>query len=207
MRRLRYILYKLLRRFVRLHDSPHSIATGASIGMFIGMIPIYGFQIITAAAVATVARVNKVAAILPVWITNPLTIAPILYLQYLLGRLLVRGKDVEGVWPKIREVGRAAGRLSFLDWKRTSYQVLVAARALGWEALWPTLIGSLISGLALGLLTYPLTLRAVFWYRRRKEARRARRRERLAAYLEAKAREEAAAENQPGPESVAPPGP
>ncbi len=207
MRRVRYILYKWLRKIVRLNDTPHSIATGFSIGMFIGMLPVYGFQMVISAAVAAVARVNKVAAIIPVWITNPLTIPPILYLQYLLGKVIVRGKDVAGVWPKIQEVGRAAGELSFFDWKRTFGEVMSAAKDLGWEVLWPTLIGCTVSGVALGLLTYPLVLRAVIWYRRRKEARRTVRRERLATYLEEKAREEATAEGKPEPESVSPPGP
>jgi len=207
MRRVRYIFNKWLRRIVRLNDTPHSIATGFSIGVFIGMLPVYGFQMIISAAVAAVARVNKVAAIIPVWITNPLTIPPILYLQYLLGKLIVRAEDVEGVWPKIQEVGRAAGEVSLWDFKRTSGAVLAAASSLGWDVLWPTLIGCIVSGVALGLLAYPLVLRAVIWYRRRKEARRARRRERLATYLEDKAREEAAADGKPEPESVSPPGP
>jgi uncharacterized protein len=207
MRRVRYIFYKWLRKIVRLNDTPHSIATGASIGMFIGMLPVYGFQMVIAASVAAVARVNKVAAVVPVWITNPLTIPPILYLQYLLGKLIVRGEDVAGVWPRIKQVGKAAGELSFLDWKRTSHAVMLSARNLGWDVLWPTLIGCILSGVALGLLTYPAMLRTVIWYRRKKEERRARRRERLTNYLQDKAREEAVIEGKPEPESVSPPGP
>ena len=184
------------RKFVRLNDSPESIAAGASIGMFVGMLPVYGFQMIIAAALSTVARVNKVASVIPVWISNPLTIPPILYLQYKLGKLAVWGEEDPEIWHKIQKLARAAGEVSILELKHTSRQVFVAARQLGWEVLWPVIVGSIISGLLLGLATYPLMRRATLWYRRKREERRVRRRARLAAYLEEKAGKEAAT---PGP--------
>ena len=201
LRRVRFIIYKWLRKIVRLDDSPHSIATGTAIGMFVAMLPIYGFQMITGAAIAAVARVNKLAAALSAWITNPLTIPPFLYFQYHLGRLVAGSRQVGNVWPKLEAVGAATGRLSLLDLKNTSREVFAAARALGWEVLWPTLIGSLISGVALGLAAYPLAFRAALWYRRKRDERRARRRGRLAAYLAEKAG------GGPTPEEVSPPGP
>ncbi|MHC4914711.1 MAG: DUF2062 domain-containing protein [Planctomycetota bacterium] len=207
MRRIRVIIYRWLRKIIRLNDSPESIATGASIGFFVGMLPVYGFQMMIAFAVAAVARINKVAAIIPAWVTNPLTIPPILFIQYHVGKLLVGGEDVAGVPEKIGRLARAAGAVSPFDLKNTSRQVFVAARELGWEILWPTLIGSIVTGTLLGLAAYPLTLRGVLWYRRRRDARRALRRERLAAYLEEKARVEAVTEGQPEPETVPPPGP
>lgn len=210
MRRIRFLLYKWFRRLLRHKDSPHSIAAGAAIGIFVGMLPIYGFQMITAVAVAAVARVNKVAAALPAWITNPLTIPPFLYFQYRLGRFVVGGEEVAGAWPRLQKVGEAAGRISLLDFKNTSREVFAAARALGWEVLWPTIIGGLLSGVLLGLATYPLTLRAVLWYRRKLAERRERRRQRLAAYLAEMAeaaRAKAAAEGGPVPEDLSPPGP
>ena len=93
LRRVRFIIYKWLRKIVRLDDSPHSIATGTAIGMFVAMLPIYGFQMITGAAIAAVARVNKLAAALSAWITNPLTIPPFLYFQYHLGRLVADSRQ------------------------------------------------------------------------------------------------------------------
>jgi uncharacterized protein (DUF2062 family) len=207
MRRVRYIFYKWMRKIVRLNDTPHSIATGASIGMFIGMLPVYGFQMIIAAAIAAVSRVNKVAAIVPVWITNPVTIPIILYLQYMVGKLFLSTQDVPNAWEKLNAVGRAAGGIRLTEFRVTVKAFVDAAYELGPAIVWPTLLGCFVSGVVMGLATYPLVLRAVIWYRRKKEARRARRRERLAAYLEEKAREEAAAEGQPEPEQVAPPGP
>jgi uncharacterized protein (DUF2062 family) len=189
MRRIRFIVYKWFRKVVRTRGTPHSVAAGFSIGMFVGMLPLYGFQMVVAAAVAAVARVNKIAALIPVWVTNPITIPGILYLQYLIGKLVVRGQDVKGVWPKIQRVGEAAGRLNPLELKATSRDVLLAARELSWEVLWPTIVGSLISGVLLGLASYPLALRTVLWYRRKLEERRARRRQRLAEYLAAEAGE------------------
>jgi uncharacterized protein (DUF2062 family) len=207
VRRVRYIFYKWLRKIVRLNDTPHSIATGASIGMFIGMLPVYGFQMIISASIAAVSRVNKIAAVVPVWITNPVTIPFVLYLQYLIGKLFLGSQDVPTAWEKISAVGRAAAEIRVMDFRATVKEFFEAAYALGPAIVWPTLLGCLISGVVMGLATYPVVLRAVLWYRRKKEERRARRRERLAAYLEEKARQEAASEGQPEPEEVAPPGP
>ena len=127
MRRIRFILYKWLRKVVRLNDTPHSIATGASIGMFVSMLPLYGFQMIVAAAVAAVSRVNKIAAIIPVWITNPLTIPIILYLQYNLGKLVVAARDVPRAWDKIKGVGEAAGSIRLMDFTETTGAFFKAA--------------------------------------------------------------------------------
>jgi hypothetical protein len=181
MRRLWFIVRKWARKFLGLADTPESIAAGAAIGVFVGFLPLYGFQMILGACLAAVARVNKVAAILPVWLTNPVTIPPVLYAQYLLGRIFVSSRDVEGVWPKIQRVGKAAGDLSLFDLKNTWHAMLVAMKDVGWEVLWPTLIGSFISSVILGIATYPLMLRWVIWSRRRREARRSARRLRLSA--------------------------
>jgi uncharacterized protein len=181
MRRYRIIISRWLRKILRIHGSPHAIAVGTSIGVFVSMLPLYGFQMIIGLALATVARVNKLAAVVPAWITNPLTIPPILYCQYHLGRLLVGelGDDAPGVWEGIKEVGQAAGRISFFKLQETLGEVFEAAKALGWPVLWPTLVGGIISGLILGLVTYPLALRGVLWFRRRKQEKRRARTERI----------------------------
>jgi hypothetical protein len=182
MRRLWLILKRLVRRILGLNDSPHAIAIGASAGVFIAFMPLYGFQMILGAGLAAVVRGNKIAGALPAWLTNPVTIPPVLYAQYLLGTLFVAGGRPEKVWPKIQEVGRAAGNLSLTDWKNTSRNVMYHVKDLGWDVLWPTLLGCFISSVILGLITYPLTVRAVVWFRFKREAIRERRRLRLAAY-------------------------
>ena len=131
MRRLWLIVKRLVRRILGLNDSPHAIAIGASAGVFIAFLPLYGFQMVLGAGLAAVVRGNKIAGALPAWLTNPVTIPPVLYVQYLLGTLFVGAGTRGEVWPKIKEVGRAAGNLSVTDWKNTSREVMTHVKDLG----------------------------------------------------------------------------
>ena len=89
VRRLKVVLRRWLRRILFQKDTPESIAAGTALGMFIALTPTVGFQMIIAIILATVARVNKVAAALLCWITNPLTMWPIYYGCYRLGLLIM----------------------------------------------------------------------------------------------------------------------
>src|SRR6056297_1739014 len=78
-----------LLRFIRLRGSPEEIAKGFALGIFIGMTPTFGIQMPLAFFFAWILRENKLAALVGVWITNPLT-APFIYAsEYEIGRLLL----------------------------------------------------------------------------------------------------------------------
>ncbi len=126
-------------RFLRLRGAPDEIAKGLALGVFIGMTPTLGFQMVIAIFLAILLKENKIAAALGVWITNPVT-APIVYaLEYESGRLLM---------------GMERARLpSELTWS--------TLQNLGWEILAPLCVGSLIFGVLCAALTYALTLRFI----------------------------------------------
>ena len=79
----------LLRKILMLDDTPHSVALGTTIGMFIGMTPTVGIQMIIVLVIAFLTRplfrFNKIAAVLTVYVTNPLTIVPIYWFNYQVG--------------------------------------------------------------------------------------------------------------------------
>jgi uncharacterized protein (DUF2062 family) len=76
---------KFYRRFLKIRGNPRDIALGFALGLFIGMTPSIGVQMIIAAAVAALLKWNKIAAAMGVWITNPVT-APFIYsVTYLVG--------------------------------------------------------------------------------------------------------------------------
>lgn len=126
-------------RFLRLQGTPDEIAKGLALGIFIGMTPTFGFQMVLAVFFALLLRENKLAAVLGVWITNPVT-APFIYaLEYESGRILV-GME------------RVHLHLNF-DFR--------ALLNLGWEVLFPMSVGSLIFGLLCAALSYALTLRLI----------------------------------------------
>jgi hypothetical protein len=126
-------------RFVRLRGAPDEIAKGMALGIFIGMTPTFGFQMVIALFFAWLLKENKLAAALGVWITNPVT-APFIYaLEYESGRLMLG-----------MEHARLPLEFSFSAFK-----------TLGWEVLLPLSAGSLIYGLLSASLAYALTLRLI----------------------------------------------
>ncbi len=71
------------------HLNRRSVAGATAVGLFTTFIPI-PMQMVLAALLAILFRVNLPLAISLVWITNPITIPPIFYFAYILGTLLLR---------------------------------------------------------------------------------------------------------------------
>lgn len=126
-------------RFVRLQGTPDDIAKGVALGVFIGMTPTFGFQMLIAVFFAYLLRENRLAAILGVWITNPVT-APFIYVgEYEVGRLMLQLE-----------------RVTFST--QFSFNSLLD---LGWNILVPITVGSLVVGTLMAILTYTITLRTI----------------------------------------------
>ena len=126
-------------RFVRLRGLPEEIAKGVALGIFIGMTPTFGFQMAIALFFAYLLKENRLAAILGVWITNPVT-APVIYsIEYEMGRILL-------------SMPRASLPAEF-TWG--------AYADLGWEIMYPLWVGGTLAGVILGALSYFVTLRMV----------------------------------------------
>jgi len=81
----KYYLEKLL----QLKDRPDETARGLAIGVFIGFLPIIGFQVIVAVTISLFVRASKVAAAVGTHVTNPWTTLPILVLDYYVGCLVL----------------------------------------------------------------------------------------------------------------------
>lgn len=126
-------------RLMRLQDSPEQIARGMALGLFIGMTPTFGVQMILALFTAVLFRENKLAAIIGVWITNPVT-APFIYgLEYETGRILLG-------------LPHPAIPIQF------NYDFL---QQFGWQVILPLSLGSIIFGITAVFVGYTLTLRFV----------------------------------------------
>lgn len=86
---------RYIKPFARILQDPHifhltrrSAAGGIAAGVFIAFLPIPGHMLL-ATIVAFWLRVNLPLALALVWITNPLTIGPVLYLEYRFGAWLL----------------------------------------------------------------------------------------------------------------------
>ncbi len=129
----------MLVRFVRLRGLPDEIAKGVALGIFIGMTPTFGVQMFIALFFAYLLKENRLAAVLGVWITNPVT-APVIYaVEYEMGRIILG-------------LERASLPAEF---------TISAYTELGWNIMYPLWIGSIVAGIVLGALSYFLTLRLV----------------------------------------------
>ncbi|MCW8908744.1 MAG: DUF2062 domain-containing protein [Sedimenticola sp.] len=120
------------------HMNRRSVAGAFAVGLFWAFIPM-PFQMIAAAATAIPARVNMPLSVALVWISNPLTMPPMFYFNYLVGTWIL-GKPVQnGVFePSMAWITSSIGHI--------------------WQPLY---LGSLICALLAALLGY-LALRALW---------------------------------------------
>jgi len=154
----------VFRWFIQLRGSPQAIAGGFSLGLFIAFTPTIGIQILLAFFMATVLNVNRPAAVLAVWITNPVTIPAIFSFNYLLGSLIWEGPSVPVVSRRLFEL---ASQLTTLDlWAITDQ--LSAVAQLGMDIIVPLVLGSIIAGAFSATLSYVILLRLLaFLFARR----------------------------------------
>jgi uncharacterized protein len=115
-------------------------AAGCAIGVFFSMMPL-PFQMLGAALIAYLARVNIPAAIAVTWIRNPLTTPLFLLAQYKLGSVLIGRTPTD--------------------------EPTVEVLALLSRAPVPVLVGALVSGAIVSLTTYPLALKGWDWFKGR----------------------------------------
>ena len=70
------------------HLSRASVARAVSIGLFMAWVPV-PFQMVLAAGAALVARCNLPVAVAMVWVSNPVTVAPLFYAAHKLGEWML----------------------------------------------------------------------------------------------------------------------
>jgi len=103
MRWKRLLRYQYL-RFVRLRATPANIARGFAIGIFWGMFPLPGVQMLTAILTAALLRSNKLAAAAGTWLSNPLTTIPLTLFNFEVGRRLLNRQPIEFSGNSLRSV-------------------------------------------------------------------------------------------------------
>jgi uncharacterized protein len=91
-------LSKLKEYVIRLSRkglSPHEIALGVAVGIFIAFVPLFGIHTITAIALASLLRINTMIVLLGTQISNPLTFPFQLIISAQAGSLILNGKFLE----------------------------------------------------------------------------------------------------------------
>jgi uncharacterized protein (DUF2062 family) len=164
-----------MRRLIAQRATPHSIALGTSIGVFIALLPLMGIQMILGALVATPVKANRLAAMLPAWITNPATAVPIYYFCYRVGAWFMpaRAGEARHQFAGLRRAITESAQYSFWESVR---QFFGALGRLSGDVFWPFILGCAVVGLVGAIATYPVMYWIVSQVRRLQQLRREHRR-------------------------------
>lgn len=137
-------------RFIRLQDSPFSLALGAALGASIAVTPTLPLHTVCIIGLTLFLRVNTIAALLVgTLVSNPLTFAGQYYLSWKIGNILLPGK---------------------LEWNQIHTTLLLVQQSsplegikimshLGFDALLVLQVGGLVLATPLGIITYLIAIR------------------------------------------------
>lgn len=139
-------------RFIRLQGSPEYIARGVAIGVFAGMFPILGLQMIVSVALAAIMGGHKIVAAAASWISNPFTYIPMYGFNFWIGQCIL-GRNT----------------LIFSMEKFQSWQKLME---LGTEVLTTLFLGCLIVGVIATIISYFVSLKMIRRIRLQRQLRR-----------------------------------
>lgn len=114
------------------HLNRRSVSGAFAVGLFCAFIPV-PFQMVIAALIAILARVNLPISVVLVWLTNPLTMGPIFFFAYKVG-----------TWILGATIHPAATESLSIEWVMQELQVI-------WK---PFLLGSFVCGSVSALLGY-----------------------------------------------------
>ena len=137
---------QMLVRMRQLEGNPHYLAMGMAVGIFVSIMPIIPFQTLVAIALAFLVRGSKSAAVLGTWLSNPLTIPLVYYVNYKLGCTLL-------------------GYQAVLD--NIAFDSFSQLMELGLEVTLAMIVGGVVIGAVLGLVAYFVTFRGFVIIRRR----------------------------------------
>ena len=154
-------------RVLHMNDTPHRIAMGTALGLFVAWTPVLGLHILMVLGLALLLRANKFVAIVFIWVNNPLTMVAIYYPSYLLGRTILqpfRSNAVSSGTQTAELLNRFGSSAGFLGiFHRQFWQNLFELLLNNGKELW---LGTTLIGLAAAIVGYFTTYQLVCWYRR-----------------------------------------
>jgi len=151
-----------LQAALTLEDAPNVIARGVALGLIIGMTPTVGIQWAAALILSKLFKASTPAAMSLIWLSNPLTLAPLYWLDFKIGSFLFpsAGASPEA-WSELLEL-----------MSQGIFDSIPQLLGVGASVFLTTLLGGLVLGAALGIPGYFLARKAVRRYQARKKAER-----------------------------------
>lgn len=157
-------------RVLHIDDSPERIAGGVFAGILIAYTPLLGLHFLVALLVSMIFRVNKFATLSFIWVSNVVTLIPIYYPSYILGRKILNLINPQP----------AMTREELLDCFKVIFNQLSLNSLIEpafWQSFWylftriglELFVGGLILGTIVASLAYKLTVRSITRHRRKIE--------------------------------------
>lgn len=140
-------LKELLRFVLHTDDTPQRAALAFAVGVFIAWTPVFGFHTLLGLAIAFLFGLNRVAVMAGTFVNNPWTFVPIYTVSAWLGSVLTG-------------VEESAPRLEGKSW---SHFFDFLAQCRPWIV--PMTMGTLILGSLSALVSFPIVLYGIRWYR------------------------------------------
>ena len=110
--------------------SPDPVRRGLAVGLFWAMIPM-PFQMAPATLFCWLARGNLPLALVCVWISNPLTYAPVFYLEFIVGKWLLNDSATFEMQERLADTIRLGGLTLLIGSLACACVAFVAGYALG----------------------------------------------------------------------------
>jgi uncharacterized protein (DUF2062 family) len=163
----RNLLFKLrpvFRWILKFRGSTRSVAGGLGLGTFIAFTPAMGLHVVMALCLATLFNLNRPAAVVPVWITNPVTMAPIYTFNYWVGCFFMDGPPVKVVSKEMLAITAQIAKMDFFSLK----EQIITFYHLGQDIIFPLVIGSLVVGIISGGIVYVISLNSLAFLQRKR---------------------------------------
>jgi len=138
----------------RLNGNPHYVAFGMAIGVFVAITPTIPFHTILALALAILLKASKPAALLGVWVSNPITVVFLYLACYKVGHFFFEGslqaqESIELLIEHLESDAHFSQKVSYFnEFARTQIKTFMIMNA-----------GGVILGLPSGVVTYFITKR------------------------------------------------
>jgi len=151
-------------RLLRLKGTPHSLALGAAIGVFVGITPTIPLHTVIIIVLTLLTRSSLLAGIIVSWLVcNPLTYIPQYYLSLVIGNL-VTPYNLD--WQRIKTV------LDTLLSNASIGERISTLGTFGYEAVIVLVIGGCLLALPFGVASYYLVYYLIVSFRKKKREKR-----------------------------------
>lgn len=141
------------KRILRISATPHKVALGFAIGIFLACSPLFGMHIILAIFFSWILRGNFAAAIIGTVFSNPLTFLLIVMADYKVGYFFL------SLFSNVNEISLSQIRFLFNGLTLSNVSLLFKD---AWNSIMrPMILGGILLGFTLGCLSYISVYRAI----------------------------------------------